>query len=210
MKSSKSPLVCFVTVLVLLGTCSVGYSGDWDEYDDPDDLQFNNTIGETVLSVQSRRYGIMYAGGHIPLSLFERAGSDDAAITQNSFTIAQNSNSLANNTNAITRNAIAIQNINVALSSLGVVNSEEIEDKLAQIRDTEEKTMNSIAAFNSLDFGRPVEGKNCRVSIGSAAYGDKFGIGFGFTAVASKIDFSIGVAMSGNETVGKGNIGFSF
>jgi len=135
--------------------------------------------------------GIRDAGEGIPLSEFERAGASDA----NAARTAKNSRNIDKNTDQ---------------TSANTTRTVEHDDRIEELEKATSRQDKGIALLAALDFQRPQAGKTFRVAMGGGTYEDEVALGGSISMVKGAFDFSVGLANSNDETLAKGNVGFSF
>jgi hypothetical protein len=86
----------------------------------------------------------------------------------------------------------------------------EIDRLDHEVSKLDTRVSDATALSSALDFQRPKEGKPMRVSLGSALYDDRSAVGVGLTAVYRDLDMAVGFSSTGDESLGKASIGFSF
>lgn len=212
--------VSILTAGIILTSQTNLLAGDWD------DVKPGN-YGEAQVWVNFDGIGSWREGECVNLDEFERAGSDDEAIAQNASDIAQNAadidevqEAVSETTTATEQNTsdIAENKSDISKNAKDIAtNSERITENANSITELDEKISHldeelkrGVAMVAALDFERPLPGKTYRLALGGGSYESESAVALGLTAVKGSMDFGVGVAMSGSDTLAKGSVGFSF
>jgi len=105
-----------------------------------------------------------------------------------------------------------IGNLGTALNSLSarVTNIENSPAIREYLRKQSKQYSQQSAMMEALQPVRPSEGSSNRLGFTSAMDGDQGAVGFNYSHVSSNMDVSLGLAVSGDQTMAKAGAGFSW